>query len=105
MKNLPDRICCYLITSISYYRRVVVVSTWVLVTRTRAFRRLSAAGLARVAAAWCGRKSKAVPDEKPELATEGYRLAKIGHECVCGASAVAHPPILGKHSAAANPGF
>jgi hypothetical protein len=105
MKNLPEWISSYVITTISCYREAMLVSTWVVVTRTRAFRRLSAAGLAGVAAAGCWRKSEAVPDEKPELATERHRLAKIGHERVSGASAVAHPPILGKRSAAANPGF
>ena len=82
-----------------------MVSTWVVVTRTRAFRRLSAAGLAGVAATGGGRKSKSVPKQNPELATERHRLAKVGNERVYGASAVAHPPILGKRSAAANPGF
>jgi len=94
MKNLPDRISCYVITAISCYRKAVVVSTWVVVTRTRVRRRLSAAGLAGVAAAGCGRKSKAVPDEKPELATERHRLAKIGQEGARGCPAVSHPPIL-----------
>src|SRR5713226_4046824 len=82
MKNLRERISCYLITAISYYLEVVVVSTWVVVTRTRARRRLSAAGLAGVAAAGYGRKSQAVLDEKPELATKRHRLAKIGQERV-----------------------
>jgi hypothetical protein len=80
-----------LITAISYYDEAVMVSTSLVVTRTRAFRRLSAAGLAGVAAAGCGRKSKTVPDEKPELPTERHRLAKVGHERVGGASAVSHP--------------
>lgn len=52
-----------------------MVSTWVVVTRTRAFRRLSAAGLAGVAAAGSWRKSKSVPQENPELATQGHRPA------------------------------
>jgi hypothetical protein len=105
MKNLPERISSYIITTISCYLKAMLVSTWVVVTRTRAFRRLSAAGLAGVAAAGCGRKSKAVPDEKPELATQRHRLTEVGHERVSGASMVAHPRVLGKRSAAANPGF
>jgi hypothetical protein len=83
----------------------MLVSTWVVVTRTRAFRRLSAAGITGMAAAGWGRKSETISDQKPELATERHRLAKVGHERVCGASAVVHPPILEKRSADANPGF
>jgi hypothetical protein len=94
MKNLPDRISRYLITALSYYRTAMVVSTWVVVTRTRVLRRLSAAGLAGVAATGCGRKSKSVPKEKTELATERHRLAKISHEGIRRAAALTHPPIL-----------
>jgi hypothetical protein len=94
MKNLPDRISCYLITIISYYRTAMVVSTWMVVTRTRAFRRLSAAGFAGVAATGCGRKSKAVPKQKAELATERHRLTKVGHEGIRRAAALTHPAIL-----------
>jgi hypothetical protein len=94
MKNLPHGMPCYLITAISYYRTAIMVSTWVVVTRTRAFRRLSAAGLARVAAAGCGGKSQAVSDEEPELATERHRLAKVGHERVGRAAVLTHAQIL-----------
>src|ERR1700686_1524433 len=84
MKNLPQRVSRYLITAISYYGTAIMASTWVVVTRTRAFCRLSAAGLAGVAAAGCGRKSKSVPKEKTELATERHRLAEGGPEQGCG---------------------
>ncbi|HVS04988.1 MAG TPA: hypothetical protein VHK65_02330 [Candidatus Dormibacteraeota bacterium] len=69
-----------------------MVSTWVVVTRTRAFRRLSTAGLAGVTATGGGRKSKSVPKENTELATERHRLAKIADERVSGSSVVPHPP-------------
>jgi len=35
MKNLPDRTSSYVITTISCYREAMLVSTWVVVTRTR----------------------------------------------------------------------
>src|SRR6266705_6990853 len=43
MKNLRQRIPCYVIASISDYSTVELVSTRVAVARTRAFGRLSAA--------------------------------------------------------------
>jgi hypothetical protein len=94
MKNLPLRISRYLITAISYYRDAVMVSTWVVVTRTRAFRRLSAAGLAGVAATGCGRKSESVPKQKTELAAERHRLAKIGQKGIGRGAALTHAAIL-----------
>jgi len=80
MKNLRERMSCYLIASISYYSTVRLVSTRVVVARTRAGCRLSAAGLTGMAATGPRREAQAVSNEKPQLATERHRLAKIGDE-------------------------
>jgi hypothetical protein len=94
MQNLPGRISCYLIAAISYYRRVELVSTWVIVARTRAASGLSAAGLAGVSATGWGRKAEAVADEEPELAAERHRLAEIREEGTPRGLPATHPPIL-----------
>jgi len=52
----------------------------VVVARTRAGCRLSAAGLTGMAATGPRREAQAVSNEKPQLATERHRLAKIGDE-------------------------
>jgi hypothetical protein len=94
MPNLLERISCYVIASISCYRMATVASTWVVVARTRACCRLSAAGFAGMAATGRRGKSEAVADQELQLATERHRLAKIGQECVSGAAALIHSPIL-----------
>ena len=70
------------------------MSTWAVVTRTRACGRLSAAGLARMAAARLGGKPEPVAEQQSQLAPERHRLAKIGHERFPGGAALTHPPIL-----------
>src|SRR2546421_4139520 len=94
MQNLPGRISCYLIAAISYYRRVELASTWVVVARTRAVRGLSAAGLAGMSATGWGRKPEAVSDEEPELAAERHRLAASRAKSTPRGLPVAHPPNL-----------
>jgi hypothetical protein len=70
------------------------MSTWVIVTWTRAWSGLSAARFARMAATGCGRKPEAVAEDQPQLPTKRHRLAKIGHERIPGTAALTHPPIL-----------
>jgi hypothetical protein len=70
------------------------VSTWAIVTRTRAWSGLSAARFARMAATGRGGKSEAVAEDQPQLATKRHRLAKIGHERIPGGAALTHPAIL-----------
>jgi hypothetical protein len=94
MQNLPGRISCYLIASISCYRGVELVSTWVVVARTRAGSGLSAARLAGMSATGWGRNPEAVADEEPELAAERHRLAEIREEGTPRGLPATHPPIL-----------
>src|SRR5467141_2792745 len=65
INNLREGISCYLIAQLSYYSRWELASTWVVVARTRAWRRLSAAGLARMATAGLRREPQTVSNEKP----------------------------------------
>src|ERR1700694_87673 len=84
MKNLPDMMSCYLITSLSYYRRAELVSTGALVTRTRANRRLSTAGFAGMAAAGRGGKPEPVAEQQSQLEPERHRLSKVGQKGIRG---------------------
>ena len=70
------------------------MSTWVVVTRTRANRRLSTAGFAGMAAARLGGKPEPVAEQQSQLAPERHRLPKIGHERFPGGAALTHPSIL-----------
>jgi hypothetical protein len=94
MQSLPGMISRYLIAAISYYRRVRLVSTWVVVARTRAVSGLSAARLAGMSTTGWGRKPEAVADEQPELAAERHRLAEIREEGTPRGLPATHPPIL-----------
>src|SRR6266853_268345 len=94
MKNLHEVISCYLIASLSSYSRVELVSTRVVVARTRALRRLSAARLAGMTTTGPWREPQAISNQQLQFATERHRLAKVGDEGTCGGLPVTHPPIL-----------
>src|SRR5438270_12798276 len=92
MTNLHEMISCYLIAPISYYRRVQLVSTGVVVARTRAWRRLSAARLAGMATTGPRRETQALPNQPLQFAPERHALAEIGHEGLTRAPPLAHHP-------------
>src|SRR5256885_2435519 len=94
IQNLQEMISCYLITAISYYSKVGLVSNRVVVARTRALRRLSAARLTGMATAGPRGKPQAILNQEPQLASERHRLAKIGDERTWGGFPVTHAPIL-----------
>src|SRR6266550_4253497 len=94
MTNLREMISCYLIAPISYYRRVELVSTSVVVARTRAWRRLSAARLAGMATTGPWREPQAISNQQLQFAPERHWLAEVGHEGISRAAALAHHPIL-----------
>src|SRR6267378_6900519 len=89
MRNLHHRISCYLIASISYYRRVELVSTSVLVAKTRpmirsmdlarARQRLEEARARRLALAQRLRQEEAQPVESSDLSNIDHP-AELGTE-------------------------
>src|SRR2546423_6037284 len=92
IQNLQEMISCYLITAISYYSKVELVSTRVVVARTRALRRLSAARLTGMATAGPGGKPQAILNQEPQLASERHRLGEMCDQSNLGGLPVPHVP-------------